>query len=85
MKANTLEQINELLVGMYKDSIDGGDFTEICRTTGLSRFTVWQYFKGDGKSRSTGSKILDAALDITEARQKSLERAEIMSEDLNNE
>ena len=82
-----IDKLNEQLRNLYKgiEVIDGGDLDKIAESTPFSRFTVWQYFTGSGKSISTAETLLKAAMDIVDSREKSIERAEIMSEDLNNE
>ena len=74
-----LVTITEKLHKLYKDEciIDGGDFEEIKRVTGFSRFTIWQYFSGKGNSISTADAIYKAASNIAEQRRKRIEKTEI--------
>jgi len=80
-----IDKLNEQLTSMYKTSIDGGDLDSIAETTGVSRFTVWQYFAGKGKSVSTAELLLNCAVGIVNKRNRNIELAEILNEDLNNE
>lgn len=80
-----IDKLNDQLHAMYKVTIDGGDLDTISELTGVSRFTVWQYFAGKGKSVSTAEDMLKCAMKIVNERNRSIERAEILNEDLNND
>ena len=74
------DQLNEQLTSLYKDFIDGGDLNEIARRLDISKFSVYQYFNGKGKSISTATDILTEANNILEERKKQIERAESLSD-----
>lgn len=76
----TIEQISKILVQIHGAKIDPKDITEISIRLDLSRFTVYQYFNGNGKSVSTGGDILKTANDIIEERKSQANRAAILSE-----
>lgn len=65
--------------------IDGGDITAVSKSIGISRFTVWEYSRGNAKSVSTADTILKAFNKIVEDRESLLEKGEIISEDLNQD
>ncbi|HEX4877597.1 MAG TPA: hypothetical protein VFV31_13055 [Chitinophagaceae bacterium] len=77
-----IEQLNEKLYNLYKVEciIDGGDIEEIQALTGYSRFTIWQYLSGKGKSISTADEIYRSALDIAEQRRARIEKEDILND-----
>ena len=79
----TIEQIPEILATLHGSKIDPKDVKEISRRLDLSRFTVYQYFNGNGKSVSTGADILKTANDIIEERKLQAERANQLTETKN--
>lgn len=76
----TIAEITEILVQLHGNEIDGKDITEISRRLDISRFTVYQYFNGNGKSVSTGGDILKTANDIIEERKLQAERSATLSD-----
>jgi DNA-binding phage protein len=79
----TIEQMQQSLKSLYQSQIDGKDLTEISRRTGLSRFTVYQYFTGNGPALRTGGEILKVANDIIQERVQQAERANQLTETKN--
>jgi len=81
-----ITDFNERFVYLKSNGfIDGGDITTVAEITGISRFTVWEYSRGNAKSISTADTIMKAFNKIVEDRQSLLEKSEILNEDLNNE
>ena len=75
-----LEKLNDHLTSLYKVSIDGKDLDTIAELSNISRFTVWQYFAGKGKSVSTAEILLNHAMYIINTRNQTIERAEILND-----
>lgn len=78
----TIAEITEILVQLHGNEIDGKDITEISRRLDISRFTVYQYFNGNGKAVSTGADILKISNDIIEERKLQIERSANLSDNI---
>jgi len=84
--SSTLELVNERIEELYSSGdIDGIDVAEVSQIINLSKFTVFQYANGNGKSVSTAESILREFIKICNRRKRLSTQDEIISEDLNND
>ena len=83
---NLLNDYNSQISDWYdKDCINVKDLRSACARIGISYFTAYQYAKGRGGSVSTAESLFNQLKPIVDKRAISLEKDEILNEDLNNE
>lgn len=81
-----ISDFNERFVYLKTNGfIDGGDITAVAELTGISRFTVWEYSRGNAKSFTTAEIIMKAFNKIVEDRSLLIEKSEVLKEDLNQD
>lgn len=78
---NLITELNDMMFEMYeRGDINGTDLNNVADFLNISRFTVYQYAKGNGKSISTAESIYSAFKDIVDKRKKLIEKQEILND-----